>query len=40
MNGDRFRITRKPQHVPEGWWWLDKQGKVCFNEGKPRKEKV
>ena len=37
MDDNLLRIKRTPQHIPEGWWWLNKQGKTCFNEGKPTK---
>lgn len=32
----RFRLAKKPQHVPEGYWWLDDDGKVCFAEFNPK----
>jgi len=33
-NLHRMKLTAKPVHIPEGWWWM-KDGKIYFTEMKP-----
>ena len=35
----RIKLSKKPQHIPEGYWWIDDEKQVCFAEFNPQFKK-